>query len=506
MAYYSLHAYDADVFIPSFAGLQQYGPGFDGDVRYAVEEYNLETPAGVLQPMAAPELLQYSFTNKIETLAHLYRRWYSGNDDKDVLIAATDGKLYYLTSSSSGWVQLGFPSGVTGYQCNVWSYVVYEINPAGSTSPVDIILMSNAKDGMVMIRGDNFTVTKVETPKNFGVIERHAERIWGGAIEDDPDTLMYSRPFDPTDWTQAGPDEEPEDGAGEVMQPSWDGDSFTALRQFGNQLIAFKKHRVWRILGTDPGEYTFKEQYGGGAPFPNTISVDISQIFMLEREGMSIYDGMSVTPMYRENIEDLWKTVNKNAIDQACGVMFNQKYYLAFPTGNSTINNALLIFNIQEGSILYFNNISIESFLAAQEKLYATSATLPGKVMILHWDSWTTGSCSNAATKWVSPWMTLGKKSIRKGGYDIYFQPEVQTQAVTLKFSIQTEKKIKSKNYTISPLTQEEVTAGKGFKMKRLHIGGVGRRFRLIIETTTGITKPWRLVGGLQIIAETDPD
>ena len=106
MAYYSLHAYDADVFISAFAGLMQYGPGLDGDVRYAVEENNLETPAGVLQPMAAPELLQAGFQTKIETLAHLYRRWYTGADDKEVLFAATAGKLYYLTSSASAWTQM----------------------------------------------------------------------------------------------------------------------------------------------------------------------------------------------------------------------------------------------------------------------------------------------------------------------------------------------------------------------------------------------------------------
>ena len=182
MAYYSLHAYDADVFIPSFAGLFQYGPGMDGDVRYAVEEHNLETPAGVLQPMAAPELLQYSFDSRIETLAHLYRRWYSGADDKEVLFAATGGKLYYLTSSASSWTQLEFPVGISSYQSNAWSWAAYEVNPVGSVAPVDVLLLSNAQDGMIMVRGDTFAVTRIETPKKFGVIERYAERIWGGAI------------------------------------------------------------------------------------------------------------------------------------------------------------------------------------------------------------------------------------------------------------------------------------------------------------------------------------
>lgn len=513
MAYYSLHAYDADVFIPAFAGLNQYGPGMDGDVRYAVEESNLETPAGVLQPMAAPELLTAGFDNsKIETLAHLYRRWYSGAEDKEVLFAATGGKLYYMTSAMSTWTQLAFPTGVSSYSCNVWSWVAYEINPDGSEAPVDVLILSNATDGMVMVRGDNFSVSMIE-PKassdsdvmKFGVIERYAERIWGGAMPDDPDMLVYSRPYDPTDWTIAGIDEEPEDGGGSIQQPSWDGDSFTGLKQFGQQLIAFKKHRVWRILGTDPGEYTFKEQYGGGTPYVNTIAVDVERILMTDKDGMASYDGLSVEPLQREIMEDLWRKVNKSALDQMCAVLFKQKYYLAFPTGDSTYNNSLLILNLQDNTMLYFDAISIESFLVTEETLYATSATLPGKVMKVNWDSWVTGEAHNAPTKWVSPWMTLGRDSMKKGGFDLYFQPEVQDNPVTLVFSIQTEKKVKTKRYTVQPLTAMEKANDKNYKMKKLHFGGSGRRFRLIIETSA-THYPWRLIGGIQIIAETDPD
>lgn len=506
MAYYRLNAYDADVTISSFAGLYQYGPGMETDPRYAVEEKNVETPAGVLQPMAAPTVLESGFQTRIETLAHLYRRWYSGSGNKEVLVAATNGKLYYMVEGGSSWTQLAFPTGVTGYQSNVWSWAAYEINPQGSTSPVDVLLLSNQKDGMIMVRGDTFDVSPITTPKKFGVIERFAERIWGGAIEDDPDTLVYSRPYDPTDWTAAGPTEEPEDGAGDINQPSWDGDSFTALRQFGQQLIAFKKTRVWRILGTDPGEFTFKEQYGGGTPYFNTIAVDVEQILMADGNGMEVYDGLSVTPMQQDAVRELWRSVNTSAMDQMCGALFQERYYLAFPTGTSTVNNALLIYNRKDGIMLFYDGLSVESFMVTADTLYATSATLPGKVMTINWDSWVTGAASGAATKWVSPWMMCGRENMKKGGFDLYFMPEVKTAAVTLTVSVQTEKKVKTKKYTVQPLTAIEQANGKQHKTKKLHFGGSGRRFRVIIETASGVTAPWRLIGGIQMLVETDPD
>ena len=64
MAYYNLNRYDADVHINNFLGMMQYGDGMNGDVRYATDEENIETPAGVLQPQAAIESLSGSFNTR----------------------------------------------------------------------------------------------------------------------------------------------------------------------------------------------------------------------------------------------------------------------------------------------------------------------------------------------------------------------------------------------------------------------------------------------------------
>ena len=507
MAYYSLHAYDADVWIPAFVGLKQ-DDEIATDLRFAIEAENVETDRGVLQPMAAPTVLDYEFNSKIETLARFHRRWYTGTGSKDWMVAAAGGKIYYKQDGGSTWTQLAFPTSVTSYSSNVWSCANYEINPAGSLASVDVLLMSNADDGMIMVvppytatvSNPDWKAEAVDTQgKKFGVIERYAERIWGGAIPDDPDTLMYSRPYDPTDWTAAGTGEQPEDGAGDINQPSWDGDQFTALRTFGSQLLAFKKTRVWRILGTDPGEYTFKEQYGGGAPFAGTISVDTERILMAEKDGLSYYDGMSVAPFRRNMIERLWKRVNRNAMDQMCAVLFKKRYYLSLPIDGATANNALVVYNVEEGSFLLYTGIYIESMMATEDTLYATSSTLPGKILTINRDSWESGVGVPGA-KWMTPWMDFGRKSMAKGGYEIYFSPEVKGGPVTFRFSIESEKKKKSKMVTVQTTTFKA-------KQKRVRFGGTSRKFRLAIEA---VNQPegtvWRLMGGIQMVVETDPD
>ena len=562
MAFYKLHAYDADVWVPEFMGIKQ-DESMNPDMRFASEAENVETYEGVLQPHAGYELLSGSFPGRIETLAKFHRRWYTGPGSKDWLVCATGGKLYYRQENeNTGWFQVPMPSGVTSFGSNVWSWVSYEQTVENSEVPVDVLLMSNKTDGMLMVIPPDrqtiwddeleytwntlnsqtwnqvispaWTIRTIDTQGNkFGVIERYAERIWGGDVDGEPDKLVYSAPYDPTDWEAN--EEIPEDGAGEIHQPSWDGDSFKGLKAFGDQLIAFKEHRVWRIIGTNPGEYEFNEQFGGGAPYIGTVVVNGERIIMTDTDGLEIYDGMNVTPAMRNVFDDIWRSVTRGAMDQMCAAMYKDCYYLAVPTGGNTRNNAVLVFDMTASTVLYYTDLYIESFLVLNDVLYATSSDLPGRVLTLAYDSWVTGKVMGSATRWVSPWTDFGYKTIQKGGFDLYFTPEVKDEAVTLSISVQTEKKTKTKEYTVQPLNviapgmewEDErpnmwgTIIGKStwsdlggrtdysprkFRHKKLHFSGTGRRFRIVIETAAGITAPWRLIGGLHMVVETDPD
>ena len=526
MAYYTLHAYDADVRVPEFLGLRQ-DDEMATDLRFAADAENVETINGSLQPQAGCKALADSFESKIETLMQFHRRWCAEEGSKDWLIAAVDGKLYAKQKDDEGpWLELEMPTGVDSFQSNVWSWVTYEQTTNESTT-VDVLLISNAVDGMYMITPPDrnttwndlksmtwqqvkaktwreifspaWHITAVDTNgEKFGVIERHAERVWGGAIDGKPDVLMYSAVYDPTDWNENA--ETPEEGAGEVQQPTWDGDSFTTLRNFGDQLIAFKGHHVWRVMGISPGNYVFTEQYGGGSPFPNTVAIERERMFFAERSGISIYDGTAVTPFNRGFIEKVWKKVNPAAMDQMCAVVFDHRYYLAVPIDGSEVNNALIVFDTVQGTFLFYTDIYIESLLASDDKLYATSSVTPGKILEIGHDSWGSRFSAGKHAKWETPWMDFNYKTIAKGGYEIYFNPEVKGKPVTFRFTIRTEKKEKTKEVTILPTTFQQ-------KQKRIRFGGTSRRFKLIVEVLPHLQDTvWRLTGGIHMVVETDPD
>lgn len=168
MAYNTLNTYDARARIPQFQGLMQYGNEGTNNPCYAREAVNMMTPGGVLQPCAKPKTLEPELDSPIETLAQFYRRWHAVDGEREVLVAASDGKLFYALKNADEWTQLPFPEGVTAYESNRWSWVTYEINEAGK-DPIDILLLSNAKDGMVFVRGDTLPWQEVtDTMKKAG--------------------------------------------------------------------------------------------------------------------------------------------------------------------------------------------------------------------------------------------------------------------------------------------------------------------------------------------------
>ena len=472
------------IHIPSFRGLDQYGDGVGIDPRYAADCVNALTRQGTLQPMTQCRLLSGTLPAPIETLAHLHRRWHA--TDHDVLIAASGGQLYWMLPGGRYWSRMGMPYGWTqeSYQSNVWSCVAYEINPPGSDAPVDVLLMSNTLDGMICVRGDTMAVSPVATPRKFGVIERHAERIWGGAIADDPDMLAYSAPYDPFDWAQNS--DYPADGAGDVLQPSWDGDSFTALKALGSQLIAIKRTRVWRIYGSNPGEYVFSEQFGGGTPCFATVAAHGTGLFMLGSEGVLRYDGECVSPYEPGYARRVFERMNPAALSSACACMHRGRYYCALPLDGSTVNNAVLRYDTQENTWLVREGVSVESFLSTGDALYFTSAQTPGRLWL--WQEDEDGPVQ--PMRWQSPWLNLGMTSSVKSDACLYLTAEAP-EPVVLRVGLETENRRRMKTVRLQGT-------------RRIRFPGFGRKMRFFIESDAGAS--YRLTGGAEITLENEED
>jgi hypothetical protein len=500
--YTSFRGGEATTTIPEFKGLAQYGDGFNADPRYATECWGIRTDGGVLRNASAPVANGSSLANKIETLAVFYRRWYAGAEaDKTILVGAANGQLYYRRAETAeAWTLLSLPSGWSGasYANNVWSWTAYELNEEG-VDPVDVLILSNADDGMIYVRGDTFAVTAVTTPYDFGIITRSNERIWGTKASDEPDMLCYSAPYDFTDWDADA--EIPEDGGGDIRIPSWDGDSFSALVPLGSQLIAFKEDTVWRVYGTNPGEYTFVEQFGEGAPYPRTIAVNREWILTWGDWGATIYDGVSANPFQHDVYRTLLSTANKSYFDQCCGCIWKNKYYLAYPDGDSTTNTNVLIYDTIEKTWLLRTDVAVESFLPVGNTLFFTVPDEPGYLYTWTEEVWahsiTTTGTACATVRWVTPWFDYGSKNVNIIGLVVRFALD-SPAAGDLTLTIETDRVTKEKT-----VHYDAPVAGKPRNV-RVPFVVRGSRWRMMLETTG--TNHWRLMGGLQFFADVETE
>lgn len=495
-----MSAYDTSVQVQAFAGLDQQGDGYNKNLRYAVEMENVDTTGGQFKPFrvgvqVGPELEDMT----IGTLACLSRRYYVADDQKDLLVAFAGGKVYTRVLGSNdpwearhlynelgegqvedeGELELG-----TDYQ----SCVTYEINTINGVDmtdgPVDVLLFTSEEDGMFCLYGHDLKVVKVNTPHAFNVISRYNERVWGTGVEDMQDWLFYSTAFDPFNWLAN--EEIPEDGAGAFASPSWDGDRFLALYPYGSQLLAFKKNTIWKIIGTDPGEFIVRAQFGPGTVVPNTIAVSGAYAFMLGYTGIVRYDGSQSITFMQENVRNLFNRVNYDAISGACAVMQDRTYLLALPIDGSQVNNAILAYNSRENTFTLRTGIYVRSFLAVEDRVYYTSSIAPGRIMEL---------CEEGdalPVLWKSGMQDLGLKSSVKSSFQFYFLAEAETP-FDLVLGIQTDKKLKQKILRVKP--------GKATKVT---INVQGRFFQLILSSRTVV--PFKIAGGFKLDMELDPD
>ena len=475
--------YDTSVDIPSFAGLNQSGDGYNMSLRYAREMENVLVTGGVFQQMREGVPLAQTLPSPIETLCVLNRRYYAGEGEKDILAAVAGGALYTKTMDGSDEWQLRYD----GFVNNDFDYVTYEVNPAGSTAPVDVLLLSNADDGMFCLYGNDLHVEAVVTPYKFGVLARFNERIWGAGIPDMPDSLVYSAPYDPFDWRQNS--EIPEDGAGEIMQPSWDGDSFVSLKQSGSYLLCFKKNGVWRIYGTNPGEFVIRQLYGGGTVAENTVVPYSGYVLMLGWGGLMRYDGNQVSPFQQDVVRNIFqKQMNWEKVNLCKAAMRGRVYCLALPLGETNYCNAVLEYDTHEGTFALRKEIYVGSFASNDNRVFYTSNYTPGQVFEMD-DS----KGKPLFVHWVGAWQDLGIKSSVKSTFTVYFLAEAET-SFEMYLGLRTEKKLKKKFITVKP----------NHKTMRVHMNVQGRFFRLEIGSTTAV--PFRIDGGIKIDMELDPD
>lgn len=481
--------YEGSFTIPTPKGVYQAAGDTNVGPDYAYRAENMRTERGLLATSYGTSRAFPSLGHPIETLARFYRR--SRPDDPDVYVAGANGKLYTYTEGEAGWAERG-----SGYLSNTWSHVTYEAVREGATE--DVLILSNALDGMVVIYGSDLTAekkaltigTEYENVK-FAVLSRHAERIWGTGAPGYPDSVFYSRPYDPFDWTRV--QETPELGGGMINQPTWDGDEFIALSPFGGYLLAIKRNTVFEIRGTDPSSFTITEAYGTDGPMQaRTVCVDRARMYYLAESGLGLYDGSSIQLLSRDVLHETMRMRMEGSDRKATACMCGHVYYLALcirESESDTIleNNAVIEFDAERGTFMLRRGIRVKDFYALGGRVYYTQADSPYDV--LRYNDPESGSYLGQPmeSSWETPWMDLGKAYMKRD-FVLRFTAEADEDGVPLEAAIITERREK----------RRVIMLGRRRRDYRVKLQCSGTRVKLIIKSG-GRAAGFRIEGGIQV-------
>jgi len=485
-------AYTGRFTIPAPKGVYQAAGEANMAAEYAYRAENMRTERGMLATGCGTSRAFPSLGQPIETLTRFYRR--SRPDDPQVFVAGAGGAIYTYTEGAEGWVMRA-----EGFLKNRWSYVTYEAleGEGDAAQTVDILIMSNEKDGMIAIYGSDLrverkalTIGEDYAEVKFAVLARHAERIWGAGAEGHPDDVFYSRAYDPFDWT--GVPETPELGGGVIRQPTWDGDAFTALQPFGDYLLAVKPGTVYEIRGTDPSTFTIGKAYGTDGPAQAaTIGVDRMQMIYLTDGGLGLYDGNSIRLLARDALYETMRRRPQDGEDGATACVCDHIYYLALRTGEDGLtageNNTVIEYDTERGTFMIRKGVRIKDFFAVDGKIYCTQAASPYEVM--RYNDPASGSYLGEPIKtlWETAWLDLGKANVKRD-FVLRFTAEADEDDVPVELAVITERKEKARKTLLR----------RQRKDYRVKIQNSGKRVKLRIRSGERAAG-WRIHGGIDV-------
>ena len=475
--------------IPTPKGVYQAAGDANVNPEYAYRAENMRTQRGVLATSYGVSRAFPALGEPIETLTRFHRR--NRPDDPDVFVAGAGGALYTYTMGTEGWVKRA-----QGFASNRWSCVTYETPENEKTT--DILILSNAQDGMVVIYGSDLRVEKKTlcigddyADVRFAQLGRHAERIWGTGAPGYPDDVFYSRAYDPFDWTSM--QDTPELGGGVIKQPTWDGDAFLALEPFGDYLLAVKSHTIFEIRGSDPSSFTLTRAYGTDGPVQaRTICTDRQSMLFLTEGDLGLYDGSTLSMLARDALYETMRMQMEGMETAATACMSGHVYYLALCIRENegdvlTQNNAVVEYDTLRGTFMLRKGLRVRDFFEMDGEIYFTQADEPYEV--LRYNDENAHGYLGAPIKsfWETPWLDLDKGQLKRD-FTLRFTAQAEENGVPIRLTIMTDRARKTRTVLLDQQRQDY----------RVKIQASGVRVKLVLESTQRAA-PWQIFGGIQV-------
>ncbi len=321
-------------------------------------------------------------------------------------------------------------------------------------------------------------------PEGLRHLALHYERVWGAGRADEPDTVYWSHPYDPTNWSPTA--NIPEAGGGFALIPTWNGGRVRGLKNYFNDVVVFKDADIFRIYGTYPGNYEVVRVHGVSGPIAErTIVPWGDRVFFFSRDGLCAYNGVTAQPVDKGRAFGFFENIDYDvARETACALIHRDRLYLSLPEKGAAFNCAILEIDLRRDVWTIRRGARADDFLVWEDRLlYCNDA---GYAYAL--DEGLSYDGKPIEAYWQSGHMDLGMKGAvkRSGALRALGSGEAA-------FTCRTER-----GQTLGAIHFGVESLGKS------RLRATGRSLRLRIENRSG--GHFRIAGGIEWDVETDED
>lgn len=388
-------------------------------------------------------------------------KFYRDGGNSRYLLAAAGGRVLYWDPSggvNGAWTEIG-----SGFTNDTFDFLNYQ------NDTTEMVIIGNGIESTMKWTGPSPGGTSLEvlggTPPKMKSMALHFERLWCIGDSTNPNRADYSNKMNPEDW-----DESDEDKAGHIDVLTWDGGVLLGLSNIFDDVVLYKTHNMFRVIGTYPGEYELRQVFSTrSAIAERSIVSEGTLAFHLCHDGIYVYDGTQASILGGERIKSYFKSLNQAALPGACAEVYNDKLYMAVPEGTGMVNNAVIEYDILNDSFIIRRGMEITQFLEYDDKLLFSAPN----GYIYSFDEGASQDGQGIEAIYETPWEDLGRRDLVKTVQEFYAVAE-GTGRLLITLITDTMRR----RYLVNLPRRAEVV--------RLPVFAEGRRFKLRFENVAG--------------------
>ncbi len=371
-------------------------------------------------------------------LFRIYNALSKKRQDKLVMFADDNYMHWVPINRNDNWVYRNsfkaFPSCPTA--------ILYRYNDQ------DVFIFSSLEEGFYIWNNISDPM-KVESAPQITSMCVHYERIFATVGGAEKKTIWFSAEFNPTNWSADG------SGSGFIEMIDERGD-LNKVISFLDYVYIFREYGISRLTAyADETQFSVSHLFSSSSKiFSDTVAVCDDLVIMLTGNGLYAFDGVNTKKIPLEIEKLLIGADNK----KANSVFFKGKYYLAcklnygdnldlVETTSDSVNNTLLVYDIEKNSYTITRGVDINSMLALQEgEISKVILCLRGEHANRLVELNETGMYFDTVMPkyWQSPKNDLGYPNKKKLIKEIYLETDY-----VAKIDVVTDKKVKTYNLKV---------------------------------------------------------